>query len=77
MVCIEKMTRGRACFECFGAVNAKCQEGLDIKPQLLLDELYRSAYWRTRPEPARTYVRRSGEPPIFGRPCWTRAPMAF
>lgn len=65
VVCIEKMTRGRGCFECFGAVNAKCQEGLDIKPQLLLDELYRSAYWRTRPEPARTYVRRSGEATDF------------
>ena len=65
VVCIEKMTRGRGCFECFGAVNAKRQEGLDIKPQLLLDELYRSAYWRTRPEPARTYVRRSGEATDF------------
>lgn len=65
VVCIEKMTRGRGCFECFGAVNAKCQEGLDIKPQLLLDELYRSAYWRTRPEPARTYVNRSGEATDF------------
>lgn len=65
VVCIEKMTRGRGCFECFGEVNAKCQEGLDIKPQLLLDELYRSAYWRTRPEPARTYVRRSGEATDF------------
>ena len=65
VVCLEKMTRGRACFECFGAVNASCQEGLDIKPQLLLDEIYRSAYWRTRPEPARTYVRRSGEATDF------------
>ena len=65
VVCLEKMTRGRACFECFGAVNASCQEGMDIKPQLLLDEIYRSAYWRTRPEPAHTYVRRSGEATDF------------
>lgn len=65
VVCIEKMTRGRGCFECFGAVNAACQKDLDIKPQLLLDEIYRSAYWRTRPEPARTYVRRSGEATDF------------
>ena len=23
---LEKMTKGRGCFECFGAVGAKCQE---------------------------------------------------
>ena len=62
---LEKMTKGRGCFECFGAVNAACQEGLDIKKADLLDELYRSAYWRTRPEPARTYVDRSGEATDF------------
>ena len=77
VVCIEKMTRGRACFECFGAVNAKCQEGLDIKPQLLLDELYRSAYWRTRPEPARTYVRRSGEATDFWQAMLDKGPNGF
>ena len=65
VVCIEKMTFGRACFEAFGAVNAKCQEGLDIQPQLLLDEIYRSAYWRIRPEPVHAYVRRSGEATDF------------
>ena len=65
VVCIEKMSKGRGCFECFGAVDAKCQEGLDIKKHLLLDEIYRSAYWRTRPEPARTYVDRSGEATDF------------
>ena len=31
----------------------------------LLDELYRCAYWRARPEPARTYVDRSGEATDF------------
>lgn len=65
VVCIEKMTFGRACFEAFGAVNAKCQERLDIQPQLLLDEIYRSAYWRIRPEPVHAYVRRSGEATDF------------
>ena len=50
------MTRGRACFEAFGAVNAKCQEGTEIDKTALLDEIYRSAYYRTRPEPARVYV---------------------
>lgn len=62
---LEKMTRGRGCFECFGAVNAKCQEGTKIDKTALLDELYRSAYFRTRPEPARTYVDRSGEATDF------------
>lgn len=65
VVCIEKMTRGRGCFECFGAVNASCQKGIEISKAHLLDELYRSAYWRTRPEPARTYVDRSGEATDF------------
>lgn len=62
---LEKMTKGRGCFECFGAVGAKCQEGLQIDKSILLDELYRSAYFRTRPEPARTYVDRSGEATDF------------
>ncbi|WP_294377295.1 FAD-binding protein [uncultured Slackia sp.] len=62
---LEKMTRGRACFECFGAVNAKCQEGTEIDKTALLDEIYRSAYYRTRPEPARVYVDRSGEATDF------------
>ena len=77
VVCIEKMTRGRACFECFGAVNAKCQEGVDCKPTLLLDELYRSAYWRTRPEPARTYVHRSGEATDFWQAMLDKGPNKF
>lgn len=62
---LEKMTKGRGCFECFGAVGAKCQENTKIDKTALLDEIYRSAYYRTRPEPARTYVDRSGEATDF------------
>lgn len=62
---LEKMTKGRGCFECFGAVGAGCQEGTEIDKAALLDEIYRSAYYRTRPEPARTYVDRSGEATDF------------
>ncbi len=65
VICIEKMTKGRGCFECFGAVNAKCQEGTEINKVHLLDEMYRAAYWRVRPEPTRTYVDRSGEATDF------------
>lgn len=65
VICVEKMSRGRGCFECFGAVNAKCQEGTEINKVHLLDEMYRSAYWRVRPEPTRTYVDRSGEATDF------------
>lgn len=66
-VCLEKMTRGRGCFECFGAYDAQAQKdaGIEIDPAQLLDEIYRSAYWRTRPEPANTYVYRSGEATDF------------
>lgn len=77
VVCIEKMSKGRGCFECFGAVNAACQEGLDCKRTLLLDELYRSAYWRTRPEPARTYVDRSGEATDFWQAMLDKGPNGF
>ncbi|MBR2835944.1 MAG: FAD-binding protein [Coriobacteriales bacterium] len=62
---LEKMTKGRGCFECFGAVGAKCQEGTEIDKTVLLDEILRSAYYRTRPEPAQTYVNRSGEATDF------------
>ena len=62
---LEKMTKGRGCFECFGAVGASCQEGTEIDKAALLDEIYRSAYYRTRPEPTRTYVDRSGEATDF------------
>ncbi|MDE8702529.1 FAD-binding protein [Adlercreutzia equolifaciens] len=77
VVCIEKMSKGRGCFECFGAVNAACQEGLDCKRTLLLDEIYRSAYWRTRPEPARTYVDRSGEAADFWQAMLDKGPNGF
>lgn len=77
VVCVEKMSKGRGCFECFGAVGAKCQEGLDIKKHLLLDEIYRSAYWRTRPEPARTYVDRSGEATDFWQAMLDKGPNGF
>ena len=62
---LEKMTKGRGCFECFGAVGAKCQEGTEIDKTALFDEIQRSAYWRTRPEPAHTYCDRSGEATDF------------
>lgn len=67
VVCLEKMTRGRGCFECFGAYDAQCQKdaGVEVDPAQLIDEIYRSAYWRTRPEPANTYVYRSGEATDF------------
>ena len=65
VICVEKMTRGRGCFECFGAVNAKCQEGTEINKVHLIDEMHRAAYWRVRPEPIRTYVDRSGEATDF------------
>lgn len=66
-VCLEKMTKGRGCFECFGAYDAQAQKdaGIEVDPAQLLDEIYRSAYWRTRPEPANTYVYRSGEATDF------------
>ncbi|NTU88370.1 MAG: FAD-binding protein [Actinobacteria bacterium] len=67
VITLEKMTKGRGCFECFGAVDAQVQKdkGIVIDRAALLDELYRSAFWRTRPEPARTYVHRSGEATDF------------
>ena len=74
---LEKMTKGRGCFECFGAVNASCQEGTEIDKSALLDELYRSAYWRTRPEPARTYVDRSGEATDFWQAMLDKGPNGF
>ncbi|MFR3091046.1 MAG: FAD-binding dehydrogenase, partial [Eggerthella lenta] len=40
-------------------------EGTEIDKVALLDEMYRSAYWRVRPEPIRTYVDRSGEATDF------------
>ena len=43
VICVEKMTRGRGCFECFGAVNAKCQEGTEINKVHLIDEMHKGA----------------------------------
>lgn len=62
---LEKMTKGRGCFECFGAAGSKCQEGTEIDKTALFDEIQRSAYWRCRPEPAHTYCDRSGEATDF------------
>ena len=64
---LEKMTRGRGCFECFGAVDAQVQKdsGKNVDRAVLLDEIYRSAYYRIRPEAPRTYVERSGEATDF------------
>lgn len=64
---LEKMTKGRGCFECFGAVDAKVQKEakLEIDRAVLLDEIYRSAYYRIRPDAPRTYVDRSGEATDF------------
>lgn len=65
VITLEKMNEPRGCFECFGAVNAKCQKGTKIDKTELIDEILRSAYWRTTPEPTLTYVNRSGEATDF------------
>lgn len=79
VLCIEKMTKGRACFECFGAYNAQCQKdaGVEVDPAQLLDELYRSAYWRVRPEPINTYVYRSGEATDFWQKILNKGTKGF
>lgn len=78
-LCVEKMTKGRGCFECFGAYNAQVQKdaGVEVDPAQLLDEIYRSAYWRTRPEPARTYVYNSGEATDFWQEILNRGENGF
>ncbi|MDD5806967.1 MAG: FAD-binding protein [Eggerthellales bacterium] len=66
VLCVEKMSKGRACFECFGAVNSKVRPDVDGTSRLkLIDELHRSAYWRVRPQAINTYVDRSGEATDF------------
>ena len=47
----------------FGAVGAKFQkeQGIDIDPAQLRDEIYRAADWRVDPCSIETYVNRSGE----------------
>ena len=59
----EKMTEGRSAWESFGAVGAKFQkeQGIDIDPAQLRDEIYRAADWRVDPCSIETYVNRSGE----------------
>ena len=74
---LEKMTKGRGCFECFGAVDAKCQEGTYVDKVALFDEIQRSAYWRCRPEPTRTYVDRSGEATDFWQAMLDKGPNGF
>ena len=39
--------------------------GKNVDRAVLLDEIYRSAYYRIRPEAPRTYVERSGEATDF------------
>ncbi len=63
VITLEKMTEGRSAWESFGAVGAKFQieEGIDIDPAELRDEIYRAADWRVDPGPIESYVARSGE----------------
>lgn len=67
VIALEKMTEGRAAWESLGAYNAKVQQeaGVEVDPAQLTDEILRSAYWRTRPDPTLTYVYRSGEAADF------------
>ena len=63
VITLEKMTEGRSAWESFGAVGAKFQkeQGIDIDPAQLRDEIYRAADWRVDPCSIETYVNRSGE----------------
>jgi len=63
IITLEKMTEGRSAWESFGAVGAKFQieQGIEIDPAQLKDEIYRAADWRVEPGPIETYVNRSGE----------------
>ena len=63
VITLEKMTEGRSAWESFGAVGAKFQkeQGIEIDPAQLRDEIYRAADWRVDPGPIETYVSRSGE----------------
>ena len=75
VITLEKMTEGRSAWESFGAVGAKFQkeQGIDIDPAQLRDEIYRAADWRVDPCSIETYVNRSGEVARFsGRICSTR-----
>lgn len=63
VITLEKMTEGRSAWESFGAVGAKFQkeQGIDIDPAQLRDEIYRAADWCVDPCSIETYVNRSGE----------------
>lgn len=62
-ITLEKMTEGRSAWESFGAVGARFQkeQGIEIDPAQLRDEIYRAADWRVDPCAIETYVSRSGE----------------
>ncbi|MFR1640131.1 MAG: FAD-binding protein [Eggerthellaceae bacterium] len=60
---LEKMTKGRGCFECFGAVGASCQEGTEIDKAALLDEIYRRRTARAPSLRAPTSTARRGDGP--------------
>jgi len=63
VVCIEKMDVGRGMFEGMGVIGGKrmLEAGNNIDPVDALDELYRSAYYRTPAAPTRCWAHRSGE----------------
>lgn len=63
VITLEKMTEGRSAWESFGAVGARFQreQGIEIDPAQLKDEILRAADWRVDPGPIETYVSRSGE----------------
>ncbi len=63
VITLEKMTEGRSAWESFGAVGAKFQieQGIEINPAQLKDEILRAADWRVDPGPINTYISRSGE----------------
>ncbi|QIZ78904.1 FAD-binding protein [Ferrimonas lipolytica] len=67
VVLLEKMTKGRGIFECFGSVDSRTQREANIKTNKaeLLDEIHRSADYRIGPDVVRTYVEKSGEATDF------------
>ncbi|WOT06344.1 FAD-binding protein [Shewanella youngdeokensis] len=67
VVLLEKMTKGRGIFECFGSVDSRTQKeaGVQTNKAELLDEMHRSASYRIGPDVVRTYVEKSGEATDF------------
>jgi fumarate reductase flavoprotein subunit len=63
VVCLEKMNVGRGMFEGMGTVGGTrmTEAGNVLDQAAVLDEVYRSAYYRIPAGPARVWVRRSGE----------------